>query len=119
MEIDKFMTAIEFAEKVNTAYPTVAKWLRDGKVPGAFRHKIGKMEIWMIPGDVLKDFVRPKMGRPALTDEERARRANKKTAEKGAQTLPFEPPATTTKPRAGVKNSGVKKGTKKRGARVK
>jgi hypothetical protein len=64
MEIDNFMTAVEFAEKVNTAYPTVAKWLREGKVPGAFRQKIGNMEIWMIPGDVLKDFERPKMGRP-------------------------------------------------------
>jgi hypothetical protein len=64
MEIDKFMTAVEFAEKVNTAYPTVAKWLRDGRVPGAIRQKIGNLEIWMIPVDVLKDFVRPKMGRP-------------------------------------------------------
>jgi hypothetical protein len=45
MEIDKFMTAVEFAEKVNTAYPTVDKWLREGKAPGAFRQKIGNMEI--------------------------------------------------------------------------
>ena len=78
------MTATEFAEKVNTAYPTVAKWLRDGKVPGAFLQKIGNMGIWMIPGDVLKDFVRPRMGRPPLTDEEKAARAKKKKLESKA-----------------------------------
>jgi hypothetical protein len=64
MELEQFMTATEFAEKVNTAYPTVAKWLREGKAPGAFRQRVGDMEIWMIPGDALKDFVRLKMGRP-------------------------------------------------------
>ena len=99
------MTAIEFAEKVNTAYPTVAKWLRDGKVPGAFRQKIGNMEIWMIPGDVLKDFVRPKMGRP--------KKAAKKAAETSASALPFDLPATTAKPKVGTKKTRVKKSTKK------
>jgi hypothetical protein len=99
MEIDKFMTAIEFAEKVNTAYPTVAKWLRDGRVPGAFRHKIGNMEIWMIPGDVLKDFVRPKMGRPVLTEEEKAARAKKKATKTTSAGLLFKS-ATATKPKA-------------------
>src|SRR5262249_17115960 len=64
MELENFMTATEFAEKINTPYPTVAGWLRDGRVPGAIRQKLGNMEIWMIPVDVLKDFVRPKMGRP-------------------------------------------------------
>jgi hypothetical protein len=89
MEIDKFMTAVEFAEKVNTAYPTVAKWLREGKVPGAFRQKIGNMEIWLIPGDVLKDFKRPKMGRPKKTKEQPKtskagkKRTSKKVSESG------------------------------------
>jgi hypothetical protein len=69
MEIDQFMTAVEFAEKVNASYPTVAQWLRQGKVPRAFRKKIGNMEIWLIPGDVLKDFERPKMGRPKKAGE--------------------------------------------------
>jgi hypothetical protein len=83
MEIDKFMTAVEFAEKVNTAYPTVAKWLREGKVPGAFRQKIGNMEIWLIPGDVLKDFERPKMGRPKKESVKKA--TTKKTSKKVAK----------------------------------
>lgn len=88
------MTAAEFAEKVNTAYPTVAKWLRDGKVPGAIRQKIGNMEIWMIPVDVLKDFVRPKMGRPmkaklgkesgaAIADGSKKRSSKKVSKKKG------------------------------------
>lgn len=76
------MTATEFAEKVNTAYPTVAKWLREGKVPGAFRQKIGNMEIWMIPGDVLKDFARPKMGRPKKRTEGGAKKPTAKKARK-------------------------------------
>lgn len=109
MEIDKFMTATEFAEKVNTAYPTVAKWLRDGKVPGAFRHKLGNMEIWMIPGDVLKDFVRPKMGRPPLTGEEKAARIEKRAAGKVAS---GRPRATATKPKVRSKRA-VKKAAKK------
>jgi len=89
------MTASEFAEKVNTAYPTVAKWLRDGRVPGAIRQRIGSMEIWMIPVDVLKDFVRPKMGRPRKTESSKAarqtpahgskKRSLKKAAKKGAR----------------------------------
>ena len=101
------MTAIEFAEKVNTAYPTVAKWLRDGKVPGAFRHKIGNMEIWMIPGDVLKDFVRPKMGRP--------KKATKNAEETGAGAWSFGLPATTANRtrKARTKKTGLKKAGKK------
>ena len=87
METENFMTAVEFAEKVNTAYPTVAKWLRDGKVPGAVRQKIGNMEIWMIPVDVLRDFVRPKMGRPRKVEAAPAKKAGAKTrgAKKGGR----------------------------------
>jgi hypothetical protein len=84
MEIDKFMTAAEFAEKVNTAYPIVAKWLRDGKVPGAFRKKIDQMEIWLIPGDVLTDFVRPKMGRPKKAQDTATKKARKPSKKGGA-----------------------------------
>jgi len=58
------MTASEFAEKINTPYPTVAAWLREGKVPGAVLHEFGTVKFWMIPVDVLKDFVRPKKGSP-------------------------------------------------------
>jgi hypothetical protein len=41
------------------------------------------MEIWFIPGDVLKDFERPKMGRPKKTAEQpKAKKAAKKRAKK-------------------------------------
>ena len=58
------MTASEFAEKINTPYPTVAQWLRDGRVPGAELQEVGSLKFWLIPVDVLRDFVRPKKGRP-------------------------------------------------------
>lgn len=65
------MTANEFAEKINTPYPTVAQWLRDGRIPGALLQEVGKVRFWLIPVDVLKDFTRPKKGRP--------KKASKKT----------------------------------------
>lgn len=104
------MTATEFAKKMNTAYPAVAKWLRDGKVPGAFLHKLGNMEIWMIPGDVLKDFVRPEMGRPPLTDEEKAARVERKAAKKDAR---GKPSVIATKPKTGSKKTAKKAAKKK------
>lgn len=68
------MTAREFARLVNTPYPTVAQWLRDGRVPGAQLQEIGSLKVWLIPKDALKDFKRPDMGRPkpktASTDAE-------------------------------------------------
>jgi excisionase family DNA binding protein len=64
MELDDFMTAREFAVLVNTPYPTVAQWLRDGRVPGAELQTIGSLKVWLIPRDSLKDFKRPEMGRP-------------------------------------------------------
>jgi hypothetical protein len=76
MEIGNFMTAAEFAEKINTPYPTVMAWLREGKVPGAEMQEVGNMKFWLIPVDVLKDFVRPKKGRP--TKEAAAKKATKK-----------------------------------------
>jgi len=85
METTGFMTASAFAEKINTPYPTVAAWLREGKVPGAALHEFGNVKFWMIPVDVLKDFVRPKKGRPALTEEEKAARAKKTAATKAAK----------------------------------
>ena len=65
MEIDNYMTAREFAQLVNTPYPTVAQWLRDGRILGAELTDIGHLKVWMIPKDVLKDFKRPEMGRPS------------------------------------------------------
>ena len=96
------MTATEFAEKINTPYPTVAAWLREGRVPGAQLQQFGNVKFWMIPADVLKDFTRPKKGRP------------KKDVETSATRLLFEP-AATAKPsrKARTKKTGVKKASKK------
>lgn|SRR5215475_5940689 len=102
MELDNFMTAREFARLVNTPYPTVAQWLRDGRVPGAELQEIGNLRVWLIPKDVLKDFKRPEMGRPALTDEEKARKVKK-----SAERLQFEPP---TRLKAKTKKAAKKKG---------
>lgn len=60
------MTATEFAEKINTPYPTVMAWLREGRIRGAQLQEVGNMKFWLIPTDVLKDFVRPKKGRPTF-----------------------------------------------------
>ena len=78
------MTATEFAEKINTPYPTVAAWLRDGLVPGAELHTFGKVKFWTIPVDVLKDFERPKKGRPR---KEVSTAKKTKTAKKTAKNL--------------------------------
>ena len=78
METEGFMTASEFAEKINTPYPTVAAWLREGRVPGAELQQFGNTKFWMIPVDVLRDFIRPKKGRPLKA---------KPDGETGAQTV--------------------------------
>jgi excisionase family DNA binding protein len=77
MELDKFMTAREFAQLVNTPYPTVAQWLRDGRVPGAELQTLGSLKVWLIPRDSLKDFKRPEMGRP--------KKVKKATRKRGAK----------------------------------
>lgn len=83
MEIGNFMAATEFAEKINTPYPTVMAWLREGKVPGAELQELGNMKFWLIPVDVLKDFERPRKGRPRK--EASAKPAAKKGTKKGAK----------------------------------
>jgi excisionase family DNA binding protein len=83
MELGDYMTATEFAEKINTPYPTVAAWLREGRIPGAELHEIGNMKLWLIPVDVLKDFVRPKKGRP--TKAASAKQPAAKKSKKGAK----------------------------------
>ena len=108
------MTAREFARLVNTPYPTVAQWLRDGRVPGAELTGIGHLKVWMIPKDALKDFKRPEMGRPALTDREKAMKAKQRAVEKTAATLAIEPPVTVkTKPKAMAKKNGVRNSSKR------
>jgi len=60
------MTAKEFAEKINKPYPTVTRWLRNGKIPGAtsYTAKGARGAFWMIPPSAVKKFKPPKPGRP-------------------------------------------------------
>lgn len=108
------MTAREFARRLNIPYTTVAGWLQKGQVPGAEAQVVGTFKVWMIPVEVLKDFERPKRGRPPLTDEAKAARA----AEKSGNGLPFEPsaskPAKLT--RGATRKARARKATKKGGA---
>jgi excisionase family DNA binding protein len=78
MELENYMTAREFAQLVNTPYPTVAQWLRDGRVPGAELHNLGSMKVWLIPRESLKDFKRPEMGRPKKEVKRAARKKGAK-----------------------------------------
>lgn len=96
------MTASEFAEKINTPYPTVAAWLREGRVPGAELHQFGNVKFWMIPVDVLKDFIRPKKGRPLKVG--------------GAETEQATAPARKAAPAKESRKANAKKTAKKRDA---
>lgn len=109
------MTAREFAHLVNTPYPTVAQWLRDGRVPGAEMQEIGNLKVWLIPKDVLKDFKRPEMGRP-----KRASRADGNQVEQAATSGANEPAPTKPKRRA-TRKAGLKRTMKsaKRGGAAK
>jgi hypothetical protein len=83
MKEQRFMTAGEFARKIQKPYTTVATWLRKGQVPGAVPQTIGDFRIWMVPEAAVDTFPQwqPKPGRP--TKEPGAKKAAKKS-KKGA-----------------------------------
>ena len=58
------LSAKEFAEKVGRPYPTVALWLRQGRIPGAQQVQVGSWTVWEIPAAALKNFASPQRGRP-------------------------------------------------------
>jgi len=58
------MTAREFAAAIDRPYPTVALWLRQNRVPGAYQEKVGDFSVWQIPVEAVKAFKPPKPGRP-------------------------------------------------------
>lgn len=71
------MTAREFAAAINRPYSTVALWLRQERIPGAFAVEAGKFKVWQIPASALQTFTPPKPGRPAKTAKKgRARNVN-------------------------------------------
>jgi excisionase family DNA binding protein len=104
----------QVAEQLGVSVVRVRQLIREGKIEA---HNLGR--DYAISKDALADVVvYGKPGRPRLTDEERAVRAEKRTAEKGVQALGFKRPATTAKPvrKARAKKAGSKKAARKRGA---
>jgi hypothetical protein len=68
MKGDKFMTAVEFAERMEYDYSTVMRWLRNKLVPGAkFVEVSGKFGVWQIPESALTEFKPPRPGRKRET----------------------------------------------------
>ena len=62
------LTAAEFSKAINVPYPTVALWLRAGRIEGATQLEIGGLKVWQIPAEAVKSYKgdqkRPKRGRP-------------------------------------------------------
>lgn len=58
------MTAREFAAAINRPYSTVALWLRQERIPGAFAVEAGEFKVWQIPAEAVRTFTPPKPGRP-------------------------------------------------------
>ncbi len=58
------MTPKQFSEKIGAAYTTVLSWLRSGLIPGAELQEDARGPYWEIPVTALKNFTKPKKGRP-------------------------------------------------------
>jgi predicted site-specific integrase-resolvase len=62
------LTAAEFAEAIEVPYPTVALWLREGRIKEAEPLQLGGLKVWQIPAEAVKRYKgeqkRPKRGRP-------------------------------------------------------
>jgi predicted site-specific integrase-resolvase len=59
--MDNFISASEAARRLKVPQPTMSRWLREGRIPGAM--KIANM--WVVPVTLeLDDIDMPKMGRP-------------------------------------------------------
>lgn len=60
------MNASEFAEKRGIPYQTVARWLKQGIIPGVKVVTAGRVRVYLIPESAMT-FERPKTGRPTKT----------------------------------------------------
>ena len=58
------MTAREFAAAIKRPYSTVALWLRESRIPGAYQLEAGNITVWQIPIEAVEKFEPPKPGRP-------------------------------------------------------
>ena len=59
------MTAREFAAAIDRPYPTVALWLRQKRIPGAYQESVGDFSVWQIPAEAIDEFKPPALGRPS------------------------------------------------------
>jgi hypothetical protein len=83
MELEKYMTSVEFADAIKRKYSTVARWLRDGLIPGAEPQKLGNEIRWFIPRERVGDF---KQWSPTKNWGKRgkAKKSAEKTTKKGS-----------------------------------
>jgi hypothetical protein len=79
----EMLSPSQFAEKIDRPYSTVMAWLKAKRIVGAKKHKVGKMEIWLIPRDASVKL--PTMGRPSARKDVAATR-KQKVAKKGRGT---------------------------------
>lgn len=66
------MTARQFAAAIDRPYSTVALWLRQHRIKGAFLLEVGTEKLWQIPESCVKTFTPPKPGRPAKKKAKKA-----------------------------------------------
>jgi hypothetical protein len=60
----KMLSVREVAEKFEVASSTVRMWLKEGLLSGAELRETPAGPYWAIPETVLRDFTKPKAGRP-------------------------------------------------------
>ena len=106
----KLITTNEAAERLGVTVQRIHALIRSGRLPA---ERLGR--DYVIKEEDLALVAERKAGRPPLTDEEKTERAEKRAAEKGAQTLPFEPPATKTKTKARARKTAKKAAKKSKG----
>lgn len=98
------MTAREFAAAIDRPYPTVALWLRQKRIPGAYQETVGDFSLWQIPIEAVDEFKPPALGRPskkqASTDGEAST-----TKEAPDDALPTEVTGKKAAKKAGKKAS--------------
>lgn len=83
------MTAREFAAAIDRPYSTVALWLRQKKIPGAYQESVGDFSVWQIPPEAIEGFTPPVLGRPpkSLTESQSEEPAAKSVAAKPKKKL--------------------------------
>jgi excisionase family DNA binding protein len=113
--MEKLLSVAEAAELLGVHRTRINQLIDKGDLAAT---RIGRAYV-IREADLEKVRERPAPGRPPLTDEEKAAREKKRTAKTASVDLPFSPLATTAKPKAGAKTTGVKKAAKKKGGAAK